>query len=140
MSLQQLIKTVPQSAIPKTNTKAYRLLLLLSTGEEVMEEQILLELGGNCRSQLQALQNATYDHWNIIPIHNDKRLIVGRKLDPRHLSGNPKLDERARAERRMALAGTSLIQAVHEAARTPKARAALIDAEDYLLSLESGKN
>lgn len=137
MSLQQIFKTVPSNTISKINTKTYRLLNLLARGVEVAVVRILHELGGNYRSQLQALQNATYGHWNIIPIHNDKRLIVGYKLDPRHLSEDPKLDARARAERRVVLARESLGQSIHEKARFSKAMTELSEAEEHLLSLES---
>lgn len=140
MSLQLLIKTAPASAIPKANTKAYRLLALLANGEPVPEVHILIELGGNCRSQLQALKNDTYGHWNILPEYSDKGIIVSRRLDPRHLSGDPMLDARARAERRIELARESLAQSIHEKARTDKAMAELSKAEDHLLGLESENN
>jgi hypothetical protein len=140
MSFQLLLKTSPVSAIPKANTKAYRLLALLANGKPVPEIHILIELGGNCRSQLQALKNDTYGHWNIIPEFDDKGIIVSRRLDPRHLSGDPMLDARARAERRVELKRESLTLSIHEKARTSKARAELSEAEDHLLGLESGNN
>ncbi len=140
MSLQQLFKTVPAYTIPKLGTKAYRLLVLLADGNAVNNEHILNSLGGNYRSQLQALQNKRYGFWNIIAEYDDKGIIVSRKLDPRHLSGEPKLDARARAERRVELAKESLEQSIHEKARVSKARAELSEAEDHLLGLESENN
>ncbi|MEL4279169.1 MULTISPECIES: hypothetical protein [Shewanella] len=137
MSLQQIFKTVPSNVIPKTNSKSYRLLALLANGEVANVELICYEVGINCRSPLQQLMGKRYGFWNIIPVCDDKGLIVGRKLDPRHLSEEPKLDARARAERRVELARESLGQSIHEKARVRKARAELSEAEEHLLSLES---
>lgn len=136
MSFLQLIKTAPASAIPKTNTKAYRLLALLAKGYPVPEVHILIELGGNNRSQLQELRNSRYEYWNIINERNDKGRIISRRLDPRHLSDDTKLDARARAERRLQLANVSFKQAVTEQARAEKAHAELGDAEAHLNELQ----
>lgn len=121
MSLQQLFKTAPACAIPKTNTKAYRLLALLAKGEPVPEVHILIELGGNNRSQLQALKSKRCGYWNLIPEYNDKGIIISRTLDTRHLSGDPMLDARARSERRLELANESLRLSINEQARANKA-------------------
>lgn len=137
MSLQQIFKSVPSNVIPKTNSKSYRLLALLANGEVANVELICSEVGINCRSPLQQLMGKGYGFWNIIPVCDDKGLIVGRKLDPRHLSEDPKLDARARAERRVVLARESLGQSIHEKARFSKAMTELSEAEEHLLSLES---
>lgn len=135
MSLELLFKAAPATAIPKSNTKAYRLLVMLLSGE-LPEVHLLISLGGNCRSPLQALMNGTHDYWNIIPVYDHKHRIIARKLDPRHLSGDPMLDARARAERRYDLANDSLKQSIQEQARVNKAFAELIDAEANLLELQ----
>lgn len=130
-----LLKTAPPTVIPKTNTKAYRLLVLLAKGEPVPEVSILIELGANFRSQLQTLRNDTYGYWNIIPEFDGKGIIINRRLDPRHLSADSMLDARARAERRLELANESLKQSLNEQARTNKAFAELIEAEAHFYGL-----
>lgn len=136
MSLLLLLKTAPASAIPHVNSKSYKLLALLAKGDPVPEVHILIELGGNNRSQLQALKGEQYEYWNIINERNDKGIIVSRSLDPRHVSGNPKLDARARAERRLQLASDSLKQAINEQARASKAFAEWSEAEAHLEALQ----
>lgn len=113
MSLQQLIKTTPAIAFPKANRNPYKLLMLLSSGAVITEDQIASAIGRNYRSALQSLMNEKYYFWNILPQYNDKGLIYGRKLDPRHLSEDPRLDAKARAERRLQLAQDSLKIAVN---------------------------
>lgn len=102
----------------------------------MLEVHILIEFGGNNRSQLQALKGKRYGYWNLIPEYNDKGIITSRSLDPRHLSGDTKLDARARSERRLELANESLRLSINEQARANKAFAELIAAKTHFYELE----
>ncbi|WP_024605032.1 MULTISPECIES: hypothetical protein [unclassified Pseudoalteromonas] len=85
--------------IPKPNTQAYKLLLLLLERDKVSEAELTHTFNGRQRSPLQSLGGGTYC-WNIINHTNDKGVIFARSLDPRHKSGSKLDDEKARAERK----------------------------------------
>ncbi|MGL4712714.1 MAG: hypothetical protein ACRCWP_09195 [Shewanella sp.] len=135
-----LLQTAPANSIPRSDTRAYKLLALLASGEPVPEARILADLGWHYRSPLQRLMKGACEFWNIIPVYDDKGVIEARRLDCRHLSGDPMLDARARAERRLELARMSFAQSIHEKARTGKASAELAEADEHLKSLNSGND
>ena len=85
--------------IPKPNTQAYKLLLLLLEGDKVSEAELTHTFNGRQRSPLQSLGGGSYC-WNIINHTNDKGVIFARSLDPRHKSGSKLDDAKARAERK----------------------------------------
>lgn len=136
MSLLLLLKTAPASAIPHVNSKSYKLLALLAKGDLVPEIHILDALGGNYRSQIQALKGKRYEFWRIQPVYDDEGIIVGRILDKQHLSGDARQDAKARALRRLELAQESLEQSNQGQARAEKAHAELVEAGTHFLELE----
>ena len=85
--------------IPKPNTQAYKLLLLLLERDKVSEAELTQIFNGRQRSPLQSLGGGTYC-WNIINHTNDIGVIFARSLDPRHKSGSKLDDAKARAERK----------------------------------------
>ena len=85
--------------IPKPNTQAYKLLLLLLEGDKVSEAELTHTFNGRQRSPLQSLGGGSYC-WNIINHTNDKGVIFARSLDLRHKSGSKLDDAKARAERK----------------------------------------
>ncbi|KPV94746.1 hypothetical protein AN214_03152 [Pseudoalteromonas sp. P1-9] len=85
--------------IPKLNSQAYQLLLLLLDNDEVAETELTRIFNGRQRSPLQILGGDKYC-WNIINHTNDKGVIFARSLDPRHKSGSKPDDAKARAERK----------------------------------------
>jgi hypothetical protein len=93
----------PCLTIPKLETQAHTVLMML------MEEchstsSLTIALGGKSpRSALQSLMNDDYGFWNIINIGITGSKEGFYKLDPRHLSNDPKLDNQARIERFLAL-------------------------------------
>ncbi|MBB1307039.1 hypothetical protein [Pseudoalteromonas sp. SR43-5] len=93
------INDFDQRYIPKLNSQAYKLLLLLLSNDEVCECDLTQIFSGRQRSPLQSLGGDTYC-WNIINHTNDKGVIFARSLDPRHKSGSKLDDAKARAERK----------------------------------------
>ncbi|KKL89484.1 hypothetical protein LCGC14_1914240 [marine sediment metagenome] len=85
--------------IPKPNSQAYKLLLLLLDNNEVSEAELTRIFNGRQRSPIQSLGGDKYC-WNIINHTNDKGVIFARSLDPRHKSGSTLHDAKARAERK----------------------------------------
>lgn len=85
--------------IPKANSQAYKLLLLLLEREQVLEAELTRIFNGRQRSPLQILGGDKYC-WNIINHTNDKGVIFARSLDPRHKSGSKPDDAKARAQRK----------------------------------------
>jgi len=95
------LKDFNQYYIPKPNSQAYQLLLLLLEREEVPEAELNRLFNGRQRSPLQTLGGDGF-YWKIINHKNDKGVITARSLDPRHKTGSELDDEKARAERKKA--------------------------------------
>lgn len=107
--------------IPKLGTQARALLDMLWCNPELSIKQIENKFGINARSPLQLLMGQKY-HWLIHPIFDpDTGKIIARKLDDRHLTGDPKYDFKARLERRIKLTSDSRKQASRERKREPVA-------------------
>ncbi|CCK75263.1 hypothetical protein OLEAN_C10870 [Oleispira antarctica RB-8] len=93
----------PCSAIPRLETQAHSVLLMLLEGNKKTSE-LAIGLGGkNPRSGLQSLMNDTHNYWNIINVGIEGSNEAFYKIDPRHLSSNPELDKQARTERFLTL-------------------------------------
>lgn len=93
------INDFDQRYIPKPNSQAYQLLLLLLESDEVLEAELTRIFNGRQRSPIQTLGGDKYC-WNIINHTNDKGVIISRSLDPRHKSSSKLDDAKARAERK----------------------------------------
>ena len=144
--LSDILKAAPLEAIPKQFSYSYLYLKLLIQ-EQLCESIFLSEkkalevLGKDPRSARQRLMNEASNFWNIIPVYDDKGLIIGRKLDPRHLSGDPELDQAARRERQKQLRVISHKQAVQGRKREPKAFTEMTVAnKEYFKSLGGAAN
>jgi hypothetical protein len=78
----------PANALPKSNTKAYRLMSYLVDGKKHDRNKLILDplLGESMRSALQDLRGDKLSHWLI---HSSVCEHTGAKaiqLDPRHFS------------------------------------------------------
>lgn len=135
-NLLEKLKEVPLGAIPKIGTTPHKLLMLLLSRNVVSEDDIAYQLGLNYRGPLQRLMGSACQHWNILAIHGEDGLIKGRKLDPRHLSGDPHQDALARAERKAALAAKSHRDAMMGRVREPKALNRRVTAREELKVLK----
>ncbi|UOB72484.1 hypothetical protein [Pseudoalteromonas sp. APM04] len=122
--------------IPKPNTQAYKLLLLLLERGKVSEAELTHIFSGRQRSPLQSLGGDTYC-WNIINHTNDKGVIFARSLDPRHKSGSKLDDAKARAERKSEYKRDSHKLAKQGRLREPKAFIESISAKSELANLVS---
>jgi hypothetical protein len=127
-NLLNILRAAPPIAIPKSDTQPYLYLLMLSRGM-VYESELREIFVGNQRSPLQALQGDDYHNWLINPIYDDNGKIIGRELDPRHFSGDPLLDNLARAQRRKDLKKISHKVAKQGRKREPRAEEELREAE-----------
>ena len=114
-------------ALPRDNTKASEMLALLLCKESVTEKELCRRFGHTYRSTIQTLEGDRYC-WRIVNVLDEKGAIIARKLDDRHKSGDPRLDEQARHDRRVELWTKSAAQAKRERRREPKATADLRDA------------
>ncbi|WP_429149789.1 hypothetical protein [Aeromonas veronii] len=114
----------PSWSFPRLNTQSYMMLTLLLTGEVIAETEICRIFGHNYRSVIQSLGGRRYC-WRIENVLDAKGDIAGRKLDPRHLSGVPYQDIKARLERAVELKKKSANQAFREKRRAVKAGAEL---------------
>ncbi|HEA3089586.1 TPA: hypothetical protein RVR74_001893 [Aeromonas salmonicida] len=74
------------------------LLALLLRDESVAEKELCRQLGHNYRAAIQRIEGDRY-LWRIINVLDERGEIVARKLDDRHKSGDPRLDDQARHER-----------------------------------------
>lgn len=131
MSIETILGA-PQQMIPRVETQAYDLLMLLAERESVSEYELMLKFGGRQRSPLQYLSGDKYGYWLIHAIKDEKGVITARKLDDRHKSGIWSLDQQAREERKRELKKDSFFQALNETVRLPKAR------KEYLETKEKG--
>ncbi|MFM5469166.1 hypothetical protein [Aeromonas sp. R1-2] len=125
----------PASAYPKKNTRARLLLTMLLDGQEVPEKELCRRLGHTYRSAIQLLEGARYQ-WRIINVINDEGIITARKLDPRHLTGCPTDDGRARLERLNELREKSHQRALSENQRLERAALELRHANERLAQFE----
>ena len=138
-----LLSNAPVKAIPKSNTKAFRLLSILIDGEKHDRNRLILDplLGESMRSALQDLRGDKLLHWLI---HSDVCKRTGAKiiqLDPRHLSGDIEEDAVARRERRKQLKEVSAKEAMHGRIREARAIREMSAAQaDYFKSLGNAAN
>jgi hypothetical protein len=93
----------PSSTIPRLGTQAHTVLMMLMVASHSTSSLVMGLCGKSPRSALQGLMNDDYGHWNIINTGIDGSNEGFYKLDPRHLSNDPKLDNQARIERFLAL-------------------------------------
>ena len=125
----------PADAYPRNNSRARLLLTLLLDGREVPEAELCRKLGHTYRSAIQRLAGDRYC-WRIINVLDDEGLISARKLDPRHLTGCPTDDGRARLERLNELKAVSHQQAMRERQRAAKSALELQHAKERLVRFE----
>ncbi len=107
-----------------------------TSGNEVSEDEIAREIGRNYRGPLQHLMGSTFQYWNVLSVRGEDGLIKGRKLDPRHLFGDPQQDALARAERKVVLAAKSHQDAVMGRVRESKALNRRVTAREELKVLK----
>jgi hypothetical protein len=137
------LSAAPNEAIPKSNTKAYHLLLWLIDGKEHDRNKLILDplLGESLRSALQDLKGDKLSHWLInsdVCEHTRAKTI---QLDPRHLSGDIEQDAEARRERRKQFKEVSAKEAKQGRIREPKAVREMSDAQaEYFKSLGNAAN
>tara|TARA_R110002074_G_scaffold300936_3_gene472332 strand:+ start:1774 stop:2229 length:456 start_codon:yes stop_codon:yes gene_type:complete len=137
------LSAAPNEAIPKSNTKAYHLLLWLIDGKEYDRNKLILDplLGESMRSALQDLRSDKLLNWLI---HSSVCEHTGAKtiqLDPRHLSGDIEQDAEARRERRKQFKEVSAKEAKQGRIREPKAVREMSDAQaEYFKSLGNAAN
>lgn len=94
-----LLMSLPCSSVPSSDTQAYAVLTMLLDGIHSTSE-LTIGLGGKSpRSALQSLSNEDCDYWLIHNIGIESSSEGRYQIDPRHLSGNSKLDQQARSER-----------------------------------------
>jgi hypothetical protein len=142
-TILEVFNAAPLEAIPKSKTKANRLLLILADGKEHDRNKLILDplLGESMRSALQDLRGDKLLNWLIhsgVCGHSGARTI---KLDPRHLSGESEQDAAARRERRKQFKEVSAKEATHGRIRESKAIREMTDAQvDYLMSLGDAVN
>jgi hypothetical protein len=142
-TILEAFSAVPLEAIPKLNTKAYRLLLILADGIEHDRNRLILDplLGESMRSALQDLRGDKLLNWLIhsgICGQTGARTIL---IDPRHLSGDEEQDAAARRERRKQLKEVSAKEAKQGRIREPKAvREMSVAQAEYFKSLGNAAN
>ena len=76
--------------------------------------QLSIELGDDPRSALQQLRGERHGFWNVLNVGDVKGVYM---LDPRHLCGDPILDQAARLEREIQFRRESYEQASSEERR-----------------------
>ncbi|VFB08635.1 Uncharacterised protein [Aeromonas salmonicida] len=125
----------PTDSYLRKNSRARFLLTLLLDGREVPEAELCRKLGHTYRSAIQRLAGDRYC-WQIINVLDDEGLISARKLDPRHLTGCPTDDGRARLERLNELKAVSHQQAIRERQRAAESALELQHAKELLVRFE----
>lgn len=139
--LAQLFKSAPIEAIPKPSSMAYSVLKKLSDGQLHTRDSLIKECGESVRSGIQSLRGDSCQNWLIhsIEVVGERKTLL--QLDPRHLSGDSKLDGAARRQRKQELKKRSYKQASHEARRIDKALLELNEAQkEYLIGLGEAAN
>jgi hypothetical protein len=140
-TLSPIYASAPSSAFPDTDLPAFGMLMDFSSGEPVLVTHLVEGYTHNFRSPLQQLEGDSFENWLIHRIKNDKKVIIGFQLDWRHLSGDRKLDEAARKERKKDLKEASLKEATQGKKREPKAIQELIRARsEYFEALGEAAN
>jgi len=135
-----LLFTAPNEAIPPLGTNARQYLDLLALGE-VKENDAMVLFNGNQRSPIQDLGGDRYCNWFIRPIENEQGVIIARKLNERHFSGDKQLDADARKERKRTLKECSHKQAKQGRIREKKAFQERAEAQkEFFLSLGVAAN
>jgi hypothetical protein len=137
------LSTAPNEAIPKSNTKAYHLLLWLIDGKEHDRNKLILDplLGESLRSALQDLRGDKLSHWLIYSSVCDRTGARTIQLDPRHLTGSIEQDAEARRERRKQFKEVSAKQAKQGRIRESRAVREMSDAQaEYFKSLGKAAN
>lgn len=150
--LSDLLKAAPAEAMPNqfnrkgSPNQSYKFLFLM------LEEQInsgylstdkIFEVFKNDgRSPRQRLEGDTYHHWIIERVKDPSTgVIIGYKLDKRHLSGDPKQDIKARRERNKNYKAISHKEATQGRKREPKAYMELVKAnKEYVAGLGEAAN
>jgi hypothetical protein len=97
--MNSLIFTAPDGTLPKTNSPADDLLLILSDGKKHARDYLCNQLGGGFRANLQQLMSGYYQYWLI---HSEQSEYEGKKqahywLDERHFYYDWEQDRDARA-------------------------------------------
>lgn len=96
--MKDIFFTAPSHCIPKSNSKAYLLLKLLSGRKEWARDELCGLVGGDFRAYLQQLTGVMFGHWNIETVlkeYQGKRQAF-YSLDERHFSGDWQQDKQAR--------------------------------------------
>jgi hypothetical protein len=138
-----VISAAPNEAMPKSNSKAYHLLLWLIDGKKHGRNKLILDplLGESLRSALQDLRGDKLSHWLI---HSSVCESTGARtiqLDPRHLSGDIEQDAEARRERRKQFKEVSAKEATQGRIRETRAlRERGLAQAEYFKSLGDAAN
>lgn len=143
LTIDQILQAIPQEAVPKNGTRAYEYLmtLLRNYPADTLEEELNKLFKGRQRSPLQSLMGDQNYYWQIEPVFDESGLIVARRLDSRHCSGNTELDTCARRERRKKFKEESYKQAKQGRTREPRALREREAAQaEYLMSLGDAAN
>ncbi|MGO3916048.1 MAG: hypothetical protein ACTJH9_07520 [Pseudoalteromonas sp.] len=130
--LTEIFKAAPLDAIPnkfKSNgkpTKSYTFLSLMVEEQSKFGYLSLTKIfevfRNDGRSPRQNLENDRFKHWLIDRVRDpDTKIIIGYKLNERHLLDDPEKDKEARQTRRKELAEESLALATNGRKREPKA-------------------
>jgi hypothetical protein len=138
-----IFSSAPLEGIPLQNTKAYRLLTVLSDGAPHIRNKLILDpkLGESMRSALQDLKGDNLCHWLIHSGTSEKTGKGTIQLDFRHLTGDPDQDAQARRERRKQLKEVSAKEATQGRVREPKAIREKAEAQaEYFKSLGNAAN
>jgi hypothetical protein len=140
-TLSPIYASAPNTAFPDIKYPAFRMLLDFSSGELVPITYLVEVYTHNFRSPLQQLEGDNFENWLIHRIKDDRSVIIGLKLDWRHLSGDPKLDAAARRERKKELKKDSLREAQLGKKREPKALCEFLEAkQEYFEALGEAAN
>ena len=120
---------LPDWAFPQLKTRPREMLACLLGEKVIAESELCHRFGHNYRSAIQILEGKRYC-WRIENVLDEKGVIVGRKLDSRHLSGDPRL------ERAVELKQKSAEQAFREKRRASIARVELDIAMEQLAAFD----
>lgn len=97
-SMNNLLFTAPEAALPNTGSPVYELLLILSDGNKHARDHLCNLLGGGFRGYLQKLTGECYQYWFI---HSEQSEYNGKRqalywLDESHFSCDLQQDKDAR--------------------------------------------
>lgn len=151
-SLTEVFKAAPIDAIPNqfnatgTPNQSYTLLRLMIEEQNKLGYLSLTKIfevfKNDGRSPRQRLENDRFKYWLIDREEDpDTKIIIGYKLNERHLLGDPEKDKEARQIRRKELAEESLALATNGRKREPKALKEVVLANKaYFQSLGDAAN